>query len=52
MTEWKSMYILLCKAISAALDQLAPLPQNAAAIRTLSSALQAAEELYVQSGEE
>lgn len=49
MPDYKSMYTLLCKAVDDAIDSLSEIPEAAPIAQTLIIALNAAEEIYIES---
>lgn len=52
MPDYKKMYLLLCAAASDALDWLARIPENEAAIFRLQNALNEAEDIYIETEDE
>lgn len=49
MPDYKSMYTLLCKAVDDAIDQLSEIPEAAPIAQALIIALNAAEDIYIES---
>ncbi len=49
MPDYAKMYALLCGAMSDAIDALEPTPKNIPVIERMTAALEAAEEMYIQS---
>lgn len=49
MPDYKSMYTLLCKAVDDAIDSLSEIPEAAPIAQTLIIALNAAEDIYIES---
>lgn len=49
MPNYKSMYTLLCKAVDDAIDPLSKIPEAVPVAQVLIIALNAAEEIYIES---
>ena len=52
MPDYKKMYHILCAAASEALDELPDEPANAAGRETLQTALNEAEDVYIETADE
>ena len=52
MPDYKSMYTLLCKAVDDAIDPLSEIPEAASITQALKNALNAAEDIYIESCED
>ena len=52
MTDYRKMYLVLCDAVSKALDELPDEPANAAGRDILQSALNQAEDIYIDTAED
>lgn len=52
MPDYKKMYAILVSAVSAALDEIRPTPENIRIFKILRDALDKTEEIYIDSCED